>query len=304
MKRDAKQRGGFRKALPRKKTGVFQTLCPACLAPLMPAVRQKKRNIMTFEFNGKKYKKASSHQKEWGNKIIAEFNFKGNEYILDLGCGDGVLTSQLADMVPNGFVLGIDASEGMITSATQNKKPNLEFQLLDINQLDFKERFDLIFSNAVLHWVKDHKRLLSNTYNALKRDGIIRFNFAADGNCTHFFKVVKEVMKLKEFAIYFKEFEWPWYMPRVEEYAVFVKRFAFKEVKVWGENADRFFKNAKDMIAWIEQPSIVPFLKYISDDTMKRTFRDLVVDKMIKETLQEDGTCFETFRRVNLFARK
>ena len=70
------------------------------------------------------------------------------------------------------------------------------------------------------------------------------------------------------------------------------------------QNADRFFENAEDMTAWIDQPSIVPFLKYISDDTVKRTFRDLVVDKMIKETLQEDGTCFETFRRVNLFARK
>jgi len=49
---------------------------------------------MTFEFNGKKYKKVSTHQKEWGNKIISEFKFRGNEHILDLGCGDGTLTNQ------------------------------------------------------------------------------------------------------------------------------------------------------------------------------------------------------------------
>ena len=97
---------------------------------------------MTFEFDGEKYKKASSHQKEWGNRIIAEFEFKGNEHILDLGCGDGILTAQLTDMVSNGFVLGIDASQGMINAAIKNKKPNLEFRLLDINQIYFKEGFD------------------------------------------------------------------------------------------------------------------------------------------------------------------
>ena len=153
---------------------------------------------MTFEFDGEKYKKKSSHQKEWGNKIIAEFEFKGNEHILDLGCGDGILTAQLADMVSNGFVLGIDASQGMINAAIKNKKPNLEFRLLEINQMHFKEGFDLIFSNATLHWIKDHKKLLSNTYNALKVDGIVRFNFAANGNCSHFFKIIREVMKLEK----------------------------------------------------------------------------------------------------------
>jgi len=259
---------------------------------------------MAFEFDGEKYKKVSSHQKEWGKRIIAEFEFKGNEHILDLGCGDGILTAQLADMVPNGYVLGIDTSKGMIDSAIKNKKPNLEFRLLNINQIDFKERFDLVFSNATLHWTKDHKKLLSNIYNALKVDGIARFNFAADGNCSHFFKVVREVMNLEKFAYYFKDFEWPWYMPQVEEYETLAKTFAFKEVKVWGENADRYFNNVDDMIGWIEQPSIVPFLEYLVDDTLKRVFRNLVVDKMIKETLQEDGRCFETFRRVNLFARK
>lgn len=63
-----------------------------------------------FEFDGEKYKNASSHQKEWGTRIISELTFTGAETILDLGCGDGRLTKQLADLVPEGKVLGIDAS--------------------------------------------------------------------------------------------------------------------------------------------------------------------------------------------------
>ena len=51
---------------------------------------------MAFDFDGKKYREASTHQKEWGQKLINELNLKGDESILDLGCGDGVITTQLA----------------------------------------------------------------------------------------------------------------------------------------------------------------------------------------------------------------
>ena len=68
-------------------------------------------------------------------------------------------------------------------------------------------------------------------------------------------------------------------------------------------NADRYFDNEQEMIRWIDQPSLVPFLKYL-DKANKQTFRDTVVEQMIKETAQPDGTCFETFRRINVFAKK
>lgn len=57
---------------------------------------------MTHEFDGKEYQKASARQKEWGTKLIAELDLQGTERILDLGCGDGALSPQLADLVPNG----------------------------------------------------------------------------------------------------------------------------------------------------------------------------------------------------------
>ena len=83
------------------------------------------------EFDGDKYLKASKHQKEWGQKLISEFSFTGNESILDLGCGDGVLTKIIAEKVPHGNVLGIDASEGMLNKANELKQDNLHFQRSD-----------------------------------------------------------------------------------------------------------------------------------------------------------------------------
>jgi trans-aconitate 2-methyltransferase len=171
---------------------------------------------MPHEFNGEEYKKASTHQKEWGNKIISELSLKGNEHILDLGCGDGVLTAELAALVPDGFVLGIDASRGMVEVTRRLEVENLSFRLQDINCLDFKNEFDLVFSNATLHWIKDHNLLLRSTFQCLKEKGVLRFNFAADGNCSHLIKIIKEAIKLSEYAKYFSSFEWPWYMPKLE----------------------------------------------------------------------------------------
>ena len=258
---------------------------------------------MSCEFDGKKYKEASIHQKEWGTKVITDLPFKGDEKVLDLGCGDGALTSRIAAILPKGYVLGIDASRNMICAAKEHTAENLEFQHMDIDEIRFVDEFDVVFSNAALHWVKDHKRLFQNVYTALRPDGILRFNFAGEGNCANFFQVVKEVIGLPEYRGSFKEFVWPWFMPAVAEYEILAGDFQFREIKIWEENADRYFASAEPMINWIDQPSIVPFLKYV-EDAKKQEFRNLVVEKMVKKTSQNDGTCFETFRRINVFAKK
>lgn len=259
---------------------------------------------MSFEFDGEKYKQASTHQKEWANKILEELVFIGNEDILDLGCGDGVITNQLAERVPNGKVLGIDASEGMIQTAQKNKQhENVSFELKNINDISYKNQFDFIFSNASLHWVFNHKKLLKNTFHALKQNGVIRFNFAGDGNCAFFFKIVRQCMVEPRFEKYFKAFSWPWFMPDIETYKKLVAETAFSKIEIWTENADRYFANSEVMIKWIDQPSLVPFLKCIPEPE-KQHFRNYVIERMIEETKQDDGTCFETFRRLNVRAVK
>jgi len=256
-----------------------------------------------FEFDGEKYKQASKHQKEWGNRLISELELNGDEVILDLGCGDGVLTEQLSTLVPCGKVIGIDASIGMIQTAKKCERDNLVFICMDINDMNFSNEFDLIFSNATLHWIKNHERLLSNSLTALKANGIIRWNFAGDGNCLNFFEIAKSVMNEREYKKYFVDFEWPWYMPSKEEYEKLIANSGFGSVSIEYENADRYFSDSDEITRWIDQPSIVPFLKYIPAE-LKENFRNAVVDRMIERTKQSDGRCFETFRRIDVKAVK
>jgi len=262
-----------------------------------------RRTSLPHEFDGKKYGKASLHQREWGTKLIAELNLQGSERILDLGCGDGAVSAQIADVVPDGEVTGIDASRGMIEAARPKERGNLRFLQMDIDDLNFVEQFDVVFSNATLHWVRDHRRLLANAGRALRPGGSIRFNFAGDGNCSNFFSVVREAMAAERFAAHFAGFDWPWYMPSVEEYAALVHASGLAEGRVWGENADRYFADAEAMTQWIDQPSLVPFLPRIPDGARAR-FREHVIAGMIERTRQADGRCFETFRRINVSAHK
>lgn len=258
---------------------------------------------MTHEFDGKKYAKASTHQKEWGARVIAELDLDGTEHVLDLGCGDGTLTCRIAENLPAGEVVGIDGSRGMIDAARHKERGNLRFRRMDIDDLDFENQFDVVFSNAALHWVADHQRLLKNVHRALRTEGRIRFQFAGEGNCANFFAVVREAMSQEAFQPFFAGFKWPWYMPSVDEYEQLVESSGFREVRIWGENADRFFPDAAAMVRWIDQPSLVPFLVHVTEPA-KDSFRDFVVRKMIERTRHANGSCFETFRRINLSAVK
>ena len=258
---------------------------------------------MTFDFDGQKYAQASAHQKEWGVRLIAELDLRGGEHILDVGCGDGALTNHLAQLVPHGRVVGVDASQGMIDVARARATGNVSFVLMDINDWTVSDRFDLIFSNATLHWILDHYGLLANVYAHLRESGIARFNFAGEGNCSNLYRVVKEVMGQDRYRPCFKDFVWPWFMPSVGQYEAMLKHFPFRQTRVWGENADRNFPNAEALVGWIDQPSLVPFLKQIGGPD-KESFRDVVVERMLRQTAQDDGTFFETFRRINVLPRR
>ena len=106
-------------------------------------------------------------------------------------------------------MLGIDTSQGMIDAAMPKERNNLRFQRLDINDLDFAEQFDVLFSNAALHWIKGHQRLLKNVCRALRTGGRRRFNFAGDGNCSNLSFVVRDAIRQEEFRSLFTGFERP-----------------------------------------------------------------------------------------------
>jgi trans-aconitate methyltransferase len=258
--------------------------------------------MTVHEFDGERYREAAVHQRDWGERLISSLTLRGVESILDLGCGDGTITSRLAARVPQGSVLGIDASSGMIAAARPLEKQNLRFALQDIDSMDFEGEFDLVFSNAALHWLHDHRRLLTACRRALREKGRIRFSFAAAGNCPGYIRVIRQIMAEPQYCRYFEDFKWPWYMPDAGEYENLVREAGFREFSIWVENADRTFSEA-ELAAAIDQPAIVPFLARVAEVDKKR-FRDEVLHAAMTLTAQGDGSYFEAFRRLHVSACK
>jgi trans-aconitate 2-methyltransferase len=258
---------------------------------------------VSYPFDGARYEAASHCQREWGIELIQELRLSGAESILDLGCGNGVITRALADRVPHGRVVGVDSSPSMLKAAETHKTANMELKLLDITAIAFDAEFDVIFSNAALHWVLDHRKLLMRIYAALKPRGFVRVQFGGAGNIVHLIAILREVMRDPEYTQWFAEFRWPWYMPSVTEYEALLAQTEFRRYRVWMTNRDRHFTDEQELIRMVEEAGLVPFLTALPEE-MKSCFRDTVIKHLIAKTRQPDGRCFETFRRINVYAEK
>ena len=125
-----------------------------------------------YNWNAQDYAKNSSNQFQWAKELIPKLKLKGNEALLDIGCGDGKITAELAQLLPEGWAVGVDSSEKMIQLAQisfpTKDYPNLTFQVMDARKLTFQSEFDIVFSNAALHWIVDQKAVLEGVQRSLK----------------------------------------------------------------------------------------------------------------------------------------
>jgi trans-aconitate 2-methyltransferase len=123
-----------------------------------------------------------------GKRLLGLLSLSPRESVLDIGCGDGHHTAQIAGLVPEGQVVGIDRSREMIAFAQEHFPPtdfpNLRFLQRDASNLSFDDEFefDAIFSNAVLHWVLDHKPVLSGIARSLRPGGRCVLQMGGKGN--------------------------------------------------------------------------------------------------------------------------
>lgn len=128
-----------------------------------------------MKWNPEDYARQSSAQFSWAQELISRLAPGESETILDVGCGDGKITAAFANASPNGYVLGVDSSAEFIAYASAHyppaRFPSLHFQQMDARNLNCGRQFDLIFSNAALHWVDNQKAFLQGAADHLRVGG-------------------------------------------------------------------------------------------------------------------------------------
>ena len=131
------------------------------------------------DWNAVLYDNKHDFVSEYGKWLLEFVPKNKNQSILDLGCGTGTLTAQLSNLI--GTIIGVDSSASKIAKAKE-QYANIQFEVFDALTLPFEKQFDVVFSNAVFHWIADHNALLKQVYKVLKPNGLLICEFGANGN--------------------------------------------------------------------------------------------------------------------------
>jgi trans-aconitate 2-methyltransferase len=174
------------------------------------------------------YSRQSSLQQAMAEEQLALLTLEGGERILDIGCGDGKITAEIASRVPRGSVLGVDPSGDMIKFASSHfdpgHRPNLRFEVADVRNLPYRQEFDLIVSFNALHWVPEQAKALASIRAALKSDGRAMLRLVPEGERKSLEDVIEDVRRRSRWAEYFTGFRTPYVHFTPEDYRALAKR--------------------------------------------------------------------------------
>lgn len=174
-------------------------------------------------WSSEQYNKAAGFvAREFGESLLDMLKPQRGECILDLGCGDGVLTEQLR--LSGAIVKGVDSSESMVDAA-RRAYPELDVEVMDACALTFSSDFDVVFSNAALHWMLEPDAVIEGVKLALKPGGRFIAEFGGKGNVDSIVQAFIRV--LKTYEIDGHEYI-PWYFPDIEDYQRRLSRGGFK----------------------------------------------------------------------------
>ena len=178
------------------------------------------------------YDRRSALQRAMASEVLALLKLTGAERVLDIGCGNGNVTAEIAARVPNGEVVGVDASRSMIDFATSNyssePRRNLRFEVADARTLAFRDEFDLVVSLNALHWVPEQDQALRSIYSALKPGGVAQLRLVPSGKRKSLENIVEETRLSSRWAGFFPGFRDPYLHLTPEQYASLAERIGFR----------------------------------------------------------------------------
>jgi trans-aconitate 2-methyltransferase len=166
------------------------------------------------EWDAAAYARRSSLQEAMAGEVLALLVLKGSERVLDIGCGDGRITAEIANRVPRGSVLGVDPSHDMISFAASHfspaARPNLGFEVANALSLPFNDEFDLVVSFNALHWIPEPDPPLRSIRRAMKPNGAAQLRLVPDGERKSLENVLEETRLSSRWARYFRDFRDPY----------------------------------------------------------------------------------------------
>ncbi len=260
-----------------------------------------------YNWNAQDYAKNSQNQFQWARELIPKLKLQGTEVLLDIGCGDGKITAELAKCLPKGKAVGIDSSEKMInlakTTFQQRDYPNLSFQIIDARKLTFQVEFDIAFSNAALHWIVDQKAVLTGLQRSLKPGGRLLFQMAGKGNAKDILSIIDELVAVDPWKHFFTNMTFPYGFYDTEEYRTLLRESGLLAERVELFPKEMQFNGAEGLAGWV-RTTWLPFTDKLPTE-LRAKFIQEVVNRYLKEhPTDAAGTVHVGMMRIEIEAIK
>lgn len=247
----------------------------------------------------------SSSQKDAAADLLKYVPLAGDEVVLDVGCGDGKITAEIASQLPFGAVVGLDISPSMIDFAqktfTSDQYLNLEFVLGDAGKLKYRDVFDIVFSFTALQWVDKHSAFLKGAYKSLKPGGILAVTMPM-GLPTALDQAVNEIIALPQWSPYFKNFSTGWNFVEDDKYAKLLSKYNFSTVRLAVVPQKDIFPSRDVFEKFISQ--WFPYMRPLPQ-TLHKAFMKQVLDRYLElEAPFPNGEVHFKIRRLEVVATK
>mgnify|MGYP001037701221 CR=1 FL=1 len=248
---------------------------------------------MNIKWDAGKYTKDFSFVHQYGNDVAELINCEKGGTLIDLGCGSGALTKVLQE---KGFrVTGMDSSEELLETA-RRKYPGIPFIWADAADFSVEEAVDVIFSNAVFHWIDKEKQtnMLACVHRALKGKGQFVFEFGGHGNNARIHGVLAEV-----FSEHGYEYRMPFYFPTIGEYASMVEQEGLLVRYAALFDRPTELKGEDGLKEWIRMFVKTPFAKV--DNAERDEIINQAVERL-KKSLYREGRWYADYVRIRMKA--
>ncbi len=246
-------------------------------------------------------------QQSWARELLAKLNLRGDEHILDIGCGDGKVTAEIARAVPQGHVVGMDTSAEMIGFARKTFPPaefsNLKFQAADAREISHKAKYDVVFSNAALHWVDDHEAILRGAASVLKPGGRLVVSCGGKGNAHDVFLALRPEMRLKRWCQYFRKMPLPYFFYAPGDYEKWLPQFGFQINTVELAPKDATYDGAEGFATWL-RTTWIPFVQRVPEALREEFITAVTSRYLAKHPPDADGKVHVRMVRLEIDAVK
>ncbi|MFZ1133475.1 MAG: class I SAM-dependent methyltransferase [Candidatus Korobacteraceae bacterium] len=221
------------------------------------------------EWDAADYARISGLQQAMAAEALALLNLNGSERILDVGCGNGKITAEIAARDTQGSVVGVDPSHEMIEFASTHYgpalRPNLRFEVADARQLPYRNEFDLVVSFNALHWIPQQDEALRSIHSALTSGGRAQLRLVPKGKRESLENVLYETCLSPRWIAYYHDFHDPYLHLTPEEYTALAERCGFHVVRVHTEDKAWDFGSRSAFIAF-GNVTFVEWTRYLPDD--------------------------------------